>query len=227
MRTPPHGLRVERLRLGEHEILRWLYDAYLEELRGFGASYRRRPDGRWEYRPPGGDWGLDHLPYWLEPGAEHVVLIFRLGRERVGFAMVGLRGALWMSPGIDACISEFYVARAVRRRGIGEAAARRAFRRWPGRWEISEVPGNAPAIAFWRRTVERFSGGRYEELQLRGGPAQRFTSTAPRRRARHRSRPARRPRGAPRPPRATRTSRGVVRGRRGGSRAERPPPRSR
>jgi predicted acetyltransferase len=153
-----------------------LYDAYLEELTGFGASYRRRADGRWEYRSPGGDWGLDHLAYWLEPGSEHVVLLVRLRGEPVGFAMVGLRGALWMSPGIDACLSEFYVASKARRRRVGEAAARRIFRRWPGQWEISEVPGNAPAIAFWRRTVERFSGGRYEEFESRGGPTQRFTS---------------------------------------------------
>ena len=185
MRSLPRGLKVERLRSGDEEILRRLYDAYLEELVRFGASYRRRADGRWEYRSPGGDWGLDHLPYWLEPGAEHVVLLFRLGRKTGGFAMVGVRGALWMSPGIDACVSEFYVAPDVRRRGVGEAAARRVFGRWRGRWEISEVPGNAPAIAFWRRTVERFSDGRYEELQVRGGPTQRFISAASRRRAGH------------------------------------------
>lgn len=62
--TPPR-LRVERLRPREHPLLRRLYDAYLEELTSFGASYRRRADGRWEYLPPDGDWGPDHLPYWL------------------------------------------------------------------------------------------------------------------------------------------------------------------
>jgi len=46
MRRPPRSLRVERLRSGDEEILRHLYDAYLEELVRFGASYRRRGDGR-------------------------------------------------------------------------------------------------------------------------------------------------------------------------------------
>lgn len=205
-------LRVERLRPREHPLLRRLYDAYLEELTSFGASYRRRADGRWEYRPPEGDWGPDHLPYWLGEGPEHHVLLFRRGREVVGFAMVGLRRAGWMSPGTDSCIAEFYVVPGARSRGIGEAAARRIFERFPGRWEIFEVPGNAPAIAFWRRIVGRYTEGRFEELTSRGGPAQRFTSAPPRRRA---SPPARRrpaPRGGARPPRATRRSRGAVPG---------------
>ncbi len=170
------ALRVERLRTREHDVLRRLYDAYLEELVSLGASYRRREDGGWEYRPPGGRWGPDHLPFWLSEGSDHQVLLFRMGQEVVGFAMVGLRPAGWMSPGIDACIAEIYVVPEARRRGVGETAARRIFRRWRGRWEISEVPGNAPAIAFWRRTLERFTGGELEELQLRGGPTQRFSS---------------------------------------------------
>src|SRR5262249_43421390 len=118
MRRAPQGLRVERLRAAEHPVLRRMYDAYLAELSGFGGPYRRRADGRWDYLSPGGEWGLDHLPYWLEPGVEHLVLLFRRGRAAVGFAMVGVRGALWMSPGIDACISEFYVVPKARERGV-------------------------------------------------------------------------------------------------------------
>jgi predicted acetyltransferase len=175
MRRPPRGLRVERLRPGEADVLRSLYDQYVEELAGFGASYRRRRDGRWEYRPPGGKWGPDHLTYWLEEGDEHAVLVFRLGRAVVGFAMIGLRPAVWMPAGVDACIAEFHVVRSARRRGVGEAAARRILHRWRGRWEISEVAGNAPAIAFWRRTIGRVTGGHFEEVAVRGGLVQRFT----------------------------------------------------
>lgn len=177
MRPWPRGLRVERLRRGDQQVLRRLYDAYLEELRGFGACYRRRADGSWEYRAPGGRWRPDPLPYWLTPGTEHVALLFRMGRDVVGFGMIGLRGAVWMSPGTDACISEFYVVPAARRRGVGGTAARCILRRWRGRWEISEVARNAPAIAFWRRTLDRFTEGQYEESEAAGGPTQRFTST--------------------------------------------------
>jgi hypothetical protein len=38
MRRAPARLRVERLRVREHALLRRLYDAYLEELTAFGAS---------------------------------------------------------------------------------------------------------------------------------------------------------------------------------------------
>lgn len=214
MTSSPPRLRLERLGPGAHDLLRRLYDAYLEELTAFGASYRRRRDGRWEYRPPDGAWGPDHLPVWLGEGPERQVLLFRIGREVVGFAMVGVRPARWMSPGQDACLSEFYVVPEARRRGLGEEAARRIFRRLPGRWEISQVPGNLPAIAFWRRTVGRFTRGRFEELQVRGGPTQRFTTPRPRRPASGPARKALAPRGGARPPRATRRSRGAVRERR-------------
>lgn len=217
MTRPPPGLRLERLRTRDHPLLRRLYDAYLEELTSFGASYRRRANGRWEYRPPGGSWGPDHLPYWLAEGREHLVLLFRLRGEGIGFAMIGLRPAVWMSPATDACISELYVVPGARREGIAEAAVRRIFRRWPGRWEISEVSGNEPAIAFWRHTVERFTGGRYQELTLRGGPTQRFTSARTRRRATRRPKPDPRPPGAARPRAATGTSRGGARARPGRS----------
>ena len=204
-------LRVETLRARDRERLVPLWDGYLEGLAALGAAYRRRADGRWEYRPPGGDWGTDHLPYWLAAGDDHRVLVFRLGLGVVGFAMVGLRPAPWMSPGTDACIAEFYVAPAMRRRGIGQAAALRILSRWDGRWEISEVPGNLAAIAFWRKILDRFTAGAYEELELPGGLTQRFTTLPPRPRATHRARVDPSPRGGARRRRATRTSRGGAR----------------
>ncbi|HVP60375.1 MAG TPA: GNAT family N-acetyltransferase [Myxococcaceae bacterium] len=211
MSRDPPPLRLERLKAVDRALLGGLYDAYLEELVSFGASYRRRDDGRWEYRPAGGDWGLDHLPYWLAEAPEHRVLLFRVGRRVVGFAMIGLRPACWMSPGTDACISEFYVRPEARRRGIGEAAARRIFQRWRGRWEVPEVAGNAPAIAFWRRIIARFTGGAFEEVEAHGGPAQRFTSRQPRRRAKPPPRQHPGPHGGARRPPATRRSRGAAR----------------
>ncbi|MGZ5959148.1 MAG: GNAT family N-acetyltransferase, partial [Myxococcaceae bacterium] len=173
--------------------------------------YRRGAGGRWEYRAPNGDWGPDHWAYWLGKGPGHHVLLFRSGTEVLGFAMVGVRPARWMSPGRDACISEFYVVPGARGRGVGEAAARRIFARWRGRWELAEVPGNAPAIAFWRRVLGRLTGRRFEELEVQGGPAQRFISPTPRWRATPRAPRHPRPHGGARRETATRTSRGAAR----------------
>lgn len=172
--NPP--LRIEPLRTSTRAALRRLYDAYLEEIARFGARYRRRPDGRWEYRGEDGRWAPDHLAYWLAPGPEHQVLLLRSGRAIAGFAMVGVRPAVWLPRGVDASIAEFYVAPRFRGRGLGQRAAHRIVRRHPGLWEVSQVPGNGPAIAFWRAVIGRFTGKRVRELVIRGGPAQRFRS---------------------------------------------------
>ena len=205
------GLRVEPLRARDRDRLVALYDAYLEELVTLRAAYRRRADGRWEYCPPGGNWGPDHLPYWLAHGDDHRLLAFRLHGMVIGFAMVGLRPAPWMSRGTDACIAEFYVVPGVRRRGLGEAAALRVLSRWSGRWEVSEVPGNLAAIAFWRKVIGRATVDRYEEMEFRGGPTQRFTSGQSRARAKRRAPGAPSQRGGARRRTATRRSRGGAR----------------
>ena len=59
------------------------------------------------------------------------------------------------------------------------------FDRFPGRWEVRQKAENSRAIAFWRRVIDRYTGGRFEEEVLADerwhGPVQRFdNSRAPR-----------------------------------------------
>ena len=60
-------------------------------------------------------------------------------------------------------IVEFFVMRKYRRHGAGEAMARTVFDRFPGRWEVRVHERNAPAQAFWRAIIGRYTGGRFDE----------------------------------------------------------------
>jgi predicted acetyltransferase len=114
--------------------------------------------------------------FWTDPGmsaflirADGALAGFALVRERAYFAGAGTRD-----------ISEFFVLRRHRKRGVGERAARRLFDLFPGRWEVAELASNAEAQAFWRRVIDRYTGGRFEEAPRPDGQGvmQRFDSTA-------------------------------------------------
>jgi len=65
-----------------------------------------------------------------------------------GFALVGDQ-----APRGDAGvreISEFFVLRKYRRRGVGSYVARTLFSRFAGRWEVAELAWNVLAQRFWR-----------------------------------------------------------------------------
>ncbi len=79
---------------------------------------------------------------------------------RVGFALVTrpLGGARLR-------LSEFFVAAAARRRGIGRSAALLLFNRFGGAWEIVEDEQNRAALAFWRSVIATLTDGRYRETR--------------------------------------------------------------
>jgi predicted acetyltransferase len=109
-------------------------------------------DGRFRY---------DRLPlYWTEP-QRHPHLV-RVDGKWAGFALV--RQVSHFTGDEDvADMTEFFILRGYRRRGVGGVAARRVFDLFPGKWEVRVVRANEPAQAFWRRTVDEHTGGAFEE----------------------------------------------------------------
>lgn len=62
-------------------------------------------------------------------------------------------------------VSEFFVLRAYRRRGVGARAATRIFDMFPGKWEVIQLARNADAQAFWRAVIGRYTGDRFEDIE--------------------------------------------------------------
>lgn len=152
--VPAVALRDARRSPVDRQWLINVYPFYLHDLSAFDDGYYHLDDR--------GLWVPDHLPSWLDAEDDHPLILLESGR-RVGFALVNQAPSPHVSPGLAFRMSEFFVLRAHRGRGIGRAAAAALFDRFPGRWEISELPRNAPAIRFWRGVVGGYRGGRYEE----------------------------------------------------------------
>lgn len=149
-------LRDARRSAGDREWLTNVYPLYLHDLSEFDTSYYTL-DERGQWRP-------DHLPGWLEEDSDHPFVLLESGR-RVGFALVNQAPSPHLGPGIEFRMSEFCVLRPYRGRGIGRQAVFALFDRFRGRWEIFELPRNAPAIRFWRAVIGAWGDGRYEETR--------------------------------------------------------------
>ena len=125
--------------------------------------------------------GDDDLQRWLADPQVHLLTIL-LHKQPAGFAVVSTRRGA--GPQGEATnpfrMTEFFIARPLRRRGVGRAAVRLLFDRFAGEWLVTQSRRNASAVAFWRRVIAQYSGGRYQERTGGDEIHQRLrTGTAP------------------------------------------------
>jgi len=117
-------------------ILERLWQLYRHDLSGFRGML---PD----------EAGMFHarslLPF-LDRDGERGAHLFRTDGP-VGFALVA------RAVSGPRLMSEFFVVRGARRRGLGRAAAAELFALYPGLWEIPFQEENAAAARFWRRVA--------------------------------------------------------------------------
>ncbi len=105
--------------------------------------------------------GCDELEsYWQNDG--RYAFMLRAGEELAGFALIR---ADHEEPDVDYSVGEFFVLRKFRGQGVGEQIARQLFDRFRGQWEVSQLAGNKPALAFWRKVISRYSGSNVEEQE--------------------------------------------------------------
>jgi predicted acetyltransferase len=134
-------------------VLRRLMQLYLYDL---GTI-----DG-WDVGPDGLFGNAERVErYWSEDGRRSFLI--RADGALAGFVLV--RDEAWFAGRGTSEISEFFVMRKYRRRGVGEQAARVAFDMFSGRWEVAEMASNTAAQAFWRAVIGRYTGGRFEEAE--------------------------------------------------------------
>jgi predicted acetyltransferase len=167
-------LRDAKQSVADRDWLTNVYPLYLHDLSEFDIGYYHLTER--------GLWEPDHLPDWLSNELQHSLIILASG-ERAGFAFVGQAPFPHMTPGLDYHMAEFFILRKLRRTGIGRAAALAAFDRFPGTWEVIEMPRNTTAVRFWRRVIGEYTHGQFEDAPIPGSERQVFRAT-PRQHAR-------------------------------------------
>ena len=61
-------------------------------------------------------------------------------------------------------ISEFYISKDFREKGVGKEAARLAFNMFPRKWELRELKNNKGAHSFWNTIISGFTNNKYTEV---------------------------------------------------------------
>ena len=87
--------------------------------------------------------------------ASYSSFLFRVEAELSGFAIIQkLQG----DPHADYTVSEFFITRAFRRRGVGKYVAHTLFDKFPGRWDVMVWPVNTSALLFWDKVITEYAG---------------------------------------------------------------------
>lgn len=154
----------------EHEdLLRQLFELYCYDFSEFTGEDVNEA-GR--YAPD------EHVLSWSQAEAPRFLL--RVDGRWAGFAWLSLNTSVITPGAARVWMSEFFVMRKYRRRGVGERMATQLFDQFPGPWEVGEIAANTPAQAFWRTIIARYTGGNFHEVQLGNerwrGPVQYFRS---------------------------------------------------
>lgn len=110
---------------------------------------------------------VDLSSYWNEPGRHPFII--RVDEELAGFALVNKVGS---SSDVDWNMGEFFVVSKFQGRGVGRRAAKMIFDRFPGVWEVRQIPQNQPAVDFWEKVVSEYTNGDYERSQKAYKPMQ-------------------------------------------------------
>jgi predicted acetyltransferase len=146
----PARVEVRPAAAEEAPVLANLMELYVHDLSEI-VELQLKPDGRF---------GYPRLAlYWREEG--RFPFLVRVDGHLAGFALVSQGSEISGDPRVWD-MAEFFVARGWRKRGIGAAAARELWRRFPGPWEVRVLEGNHAARAFWASAVDAFTQGRAE-----------------------------------------------------------------
>lgn len=69
-------------------------------------------------------------------------------------------------PGIDWNMSQFFVMGPFAGLGVGRRATILAFDRFPGVWQVTQIPENTAAVSFWRSVIHGYTHGAFEERMI-------------------------------------------------------------
>lgn len=101
----------------------------------------------------------DITSYFKNP--DRRAYLIKVDDEPAGFVLLNQAGTL---PNTQWNMGEFFILAKFQDKGIGTEIAHQLWNMHPGRWEVSVIPENKSALAFWRKVISKFTSSRYIEV---------------------------------------------------------------
>ncbi len=100
----------------------------------------------------------DFKNYFEDPTCS--AYLIKVEGELAGFVLLNKKGS---KRDTDWNMGEFFILAKFQEKGVGRFVVEQLWTIYPGIWELSVIPENTAALAFWRKTVLIFTSGLYSE----------------------------------------------------------------
>lgn len=100
----------------------------------------------------------DFKKYFQEPNRK--AFLVKIDDELAGFVLLNKMGTL---PSTEWNMGEFFVLAKFQGKGIAKQIAHQIWEQFNGKWEVSVIPENEKALAFWRKAISDFTNAHYKE----------------------------------------------------------------
>lgn len=111
-----------------------------------------------------GFYGYEYLPlYWIESN-RYPYLIY-INKKIAGFVLIQKVYPISDEP-TKWDISEFFVMKKYKRKGIGTAAAFKVWETFKGLWQVRVLVNNQIACSFWLETIKTFISSEPTKTEL-------------------------------------------------------------
>jgi len=98
-------------------------------------------------------------------------IIVKADGEIAGFVLLSLdvpkEYMKWSTAEKTNVISDFFIMRKYRRKGIGQHIACLLFEEFKGSWEVRQTAANQPAYTFWKHVISNYKNNDYQENFLK------------------------------------------------------------
>ncbi|OWA33552.1 GNAT family N-acetyltransferase [Saccharibacillus sp. O16] len=145
------------------EVLDNLMQFYIYDFSEF-LSFDVEENGRYSPYP---------VEDYLQEGNHQFAYMIKREEKYVGFALVRLIEDLGLR---HYSIAEFFILKKYRREGMGKSVAAELFNRHRGPWEVHQIESNQGAQIFWKRVIDEYTRGQFEERIEDGKTIQTFVS---------------------------------------------------
>jgi predicted acetyltransferase len=107
-----------------------------------------------------GLYGYTYFDYYWTEEARHPFFI-KVDGNLAGFVLISDYAYVVKTEKINS-ISEFFVMRKYRRKGVGKSAAFQVFNKFPGVWEVLQQGENEPSKLFWEEVINEYTQGKFQ-----------------------------------------------------------------